>query len=65
MMAKEQYIKRRGRVSAKLHFNMWKKIGVQLDDKHPYDHVPKSVETSYEGKITILWNQQVQIDNYS
>ena len=26
------------------------------------DHVPKSVETSHEGKVTILWNQQVQID---
>jgi hypothetical protein len=24
--------------------------------------VPKSVETSQEGKVTILWNQQVQTD---
>jgi len=24
--------------------------------------VPKSVETSQGGKVTILWNQQVQID---
>jgi len=23
-------------------------------------HVPKLVETSHEGKVTILWNQQVQ-----
>jgi hypothetical protein len=26
------------------------------------DHVPKFVETNREGKITILWNGQVQID---
>jgi hypothetical protein len=25
-------------------------------------HVPKSVEVSQEGKVTILWNQQVQTD---
>ena len=25
-----------------------------------YDHVPKSVETSQECKVTILWNQQLQ-----
>jgi len=25
-----------------------------------YEHVPKSVETSQGGKVTILWNQQVQ-----
>jgi hypothetical protein len=30
--------------------------------KHWYEHVPKSVETSQEGKVTILWNQQVQTD---
>jgi len=24
--------------------------------------VPKSVETSQEGKVTILWNKQVQTD---
>ena len=25
-----------------------------------YDHVTKSVKTSHEGKVTILWNQQVR-----
>jgi hypothetical protein len=30
--------------------------------KHWYDHVPKSVETTQGGKVTILWNQQVQTD---
>ena len=30
--------------------------------KHWYEHVPKSVETSHAGKVTILWNQQVQTD---
>ena len=32
------------------------------DDDNWYEHVPKSVETSHEGKVTILWNQQVQTD---
>jgi len=35
---------------------------VQMDKKHWYEHMPKSVETSQEGKLTILWNQQVQTD---
>jgi hypothetical protein len=30
--------------------------------KHWYEHVPKSVETSQGGNVTILWNQQVQTD---
>ena len=33
-----------------------------IGKKHWYEHVPKSVETSQGGKVTILWNQQVQID---
>ena len=37
-------------------------MGVKLDSKHWYNHVPKSVETSHEGKVTILWNQQVRTD---
>jgi len=41
------------------HFNICKEIEVRvkIDKKHWYDHVPKSVETSHEGKITILWIQ--------
>ena len=35
---------------------------VQLDTKHRYEHVPKSVETTQGGKVTILWNQQVRTD---
>jgi len=42
--------------------NICKEAGVQLDKKHRYEHVPKSVETSQVGKVTILWNQQVQTD---
>jgi phospholipid N-methyltransferase len=34
ILAKEQYIKRNDRVSAQLHFNIWKETGVQLDKKH-------------------------------
>jgi hypothetical protein len=33
-----------------------------LDKKHWYKHVPKSVETTQGGKVTILWNQQVKTD---
>jgi hypothetical protein len=33
-----------------------------LDKKHWYEHIPKSVETSEGGKVTILCNQQVQTD---
>ena len=37
-------------------------MGVRLEKKQWYEHVPKSVETTQGGKITILWNQQVQTD---
>jgi hypothetical protein len=33
-----------------------------IRQKHWYEHVPKSVETTQGGKVTILWNQQVQTD---
>ena len=33
-----------------------------IGQKHWYERVPKSVETSQGGKITILWNQQIQTD---
>jgi len=62
ILAKEQYIKRHDRVCAQLHFNICKETGVQLDKKHWYEHVSESVETSKGGKVTILWNQQVQTD---
>ena len=51
-----------------LHFNICKEIGTKLDNETWYDHVQKLVEISCEGKVTILWNQQVQtkrtISNY-
>jgi hypothetical protein len=54
ILAKEPYVKRLDRVSAHLHFNICKETGVQFDKKHWYEHVPKSVETSRGGKVTIL-----------
>jgi len=33
-----------------------------LNKKDWYENVPKSVETNQGGKVTILWNQQVQTD---
>jgi hypothetical protein len=47
MLAKGQYIKRHDKVSAQIHFNIRKEIGVQLDKKHKYEHVPKSVVTTH------------------
>ena len=44
------------------HFSISKKTGVQLDKKHWCEHVPKPVKTSQGGKVTMLWNQQVQTD---
>jgi len=41
---------------------MCKVIGVKLDNKHWYQHVPKSEETSRGGKVMILWNQQWQTE---
>jgi len=57
ILAKEQYFKKDDIVCAKLHFNICKETGVQLDEKYWYEHVPDSVETSQGGKVTILWNQ--------
>jgi len=42
--------------------NICKETGVQLDKKHWYERVQKSVETIQGSKVTILWNQQVQTD---
>ena len=47
---------------AQLHFNTCKETGVQLDKKHWYEHVSKSVETSQGSKVTILWDQEIQTD---
>ena len=34
ILAKEQYVKRHDKVTAQLHFNICKEIGVQMDKKH-------------------------------
>ena len=60
ILAKEQYIKRHGRVCAEVYFNICKEIAVKLDIEHWYDHLRISAKTSHENKVTIFWNQQVQ-----
>ena len=35
---------------------------MQLNKKHWYEHVPNSAVTNQGGKVTILWNKQVQTD---
>jgi len=37
-------------------------MGVQLDNKHRYVHVPKSVETSRGSNVAIFWNQEMRAD---
>jgi len=59
VLAKEQYINRHDRVCAQLHCNICKEIRIKLVNNEWYERVPKSVETSHEGKVTILWNQQL------
>jgi len=44
---------------AEQRFKMCKEVGLKLDIKHWYDHVPKSVETSHKAKVAILRNQQL------
>jgi hypothetical protein len=39
-----------------------KELGVTLDNENWYVHIARLVETSHEGKVAILWNQQVQTD---
>jgi hypothetical protein len=39
--------------------NICKELGVQLDNKHWYEHIPALVRTTHGNKVTILWNQQV------
>jgi hypothetical protein len=62
VLAEEQYIKRHDRVCAQLHFNICKELEIKLDSDLWYENIPKSVETSQVGKVTVLWNQQVQTD---
>jgi hypothetical protein len=49
-------------VCAQLHFNIYKEIGVKLHNKAWFDLVPKSVETSHDGKVIILLSQHVRND---
>ena len=37
-------------------------MAVCNNNKYCYEPVPKSVETSQGGNVTILWNQQAQTD---
>jgi len=60
ILSKEECILRHDGLCAELHFNIRKEKGVKLDDEHRYEHAPKLVETIREGKITVLWNQQVR-----
>ena len=55
IMAKGQCIQKYDRLCAQLHFNVCKEIGVKSDNRHWYDHVHKSVATSQEVEVAMLW----------
>jgi hypothetical protein len=38
---------------SQLHFNICKERGVKLNNAHWYEHVPKPLEMSQEGRVTI------------
>ena len=61
VLANEHYIKGRDRMCAQLHFNECQEIRLKLENKLWYGHLPKSVETIHEIRVTLLWNRQ----NYS
>jgi hypothetical protein len=44
------------------NFNICKEIGAKLDIEHWYKRGIKSIDTSPEGNVTILWNPHVQTD---
>jgi len=54
ILATELYMKRHDRACAQIRFNACEEKRVKLDNGHWYDVLPKSVETSREGKVTIL-----------
>ena len=62
ILAKEQYTKDMLEGVPNYTSTYARKQGYNWTKKHWYEHVPKSVETSKGGKVTILWNQQVQTD---
>jgi len=62
ILAKQQCIQRRDRVYAELHCTTCNRIAVTFDKQHWYQHIPESLERIYDGKVTVLWNQQVKSD---
>jgi hypothetical protein len=57
-----QTIHKKDMIQCVLDYTSTYATGVKLDKNHWYEHVPKSVVKSQGGKVTILWNQQVQTD---
>ena len=51
-------MRRHDTACAQLHINIRKEIVVKVDK----GHVPESVETNYEDKVTVFCSQQLQTD---
>jgi hypothetical protein len=41
-----------------LHFDIYKEIGVNLENELWYKHVPILVDTSHYGRQTVLWGKK-------
>ena len=64
-VAKERYIERDDRLCDELHFNICKEMGVKWDNEQWYDRLPKLVETSREGTVTLLWDHPKQYTDHT
>ena len=61
-LAKLEYLTRHDKVCAQVHFEICKKLNVPIEAKKWYDHQPKTVTQTSDGKIRILWNMEVRTD---
>jgi hypothetical protein len=61
---KKKYVKKHDTDCAQLHLNIYKEIGVKLDNENRYDHVHKLVETSREREIQVQTDRTIS-DNRS
>ena len=60
-LAGKEYMARHDRVGSHIHWLMLKKYNITCAEKW-YNHVPQSVTVSEDGKVVILWDNQIQTD---
>jgi len=62
ILAEEQYIQRHDRLCAELHLTYARGNRVKLDNEVWYELVTKFVDTSHDGRETVLWKKQVEVN---